>query len=117
MRLDKERLQDIIDAIHKIQRYAEKGRNIFDKDELIQTWIIHNILLIGEAATRISEDLKNENKEIPWSQITGVRNILVHNYFGIDLEEIWSTVTRDLPDLKRNITTILQIMEEDEKEE
>jgi hypothetical protein len=43
MRLDKERLQDIIDAIHKIQRYAEKGRNIFDKDELIQTWIIHHI--------------------------------------------------------------------------
>ena len=62
MRLDKEWLQDIIDAIHKIERYAAKGRNVFDEDELIQTWIIHHIQLIGEAAGRIQEEIKDDHK-------------------------------------------------------
>jgi uncharacterized protein with HEPN domain len=108
MSQDLDRLQDILDAIEKIERYSSKGRERFDSDELVQTWIIHHIQIIGEAARRVSVELKARHTDIPWSQIIGMRNILVHDYFGVDLEEVWSTAMRDIPDLKRKIEAILQ---------
>ena len=89
MKEDRDRLEDILEAIERIERYAEKGRNIFEADELIQTWFIHHIQVIGEGARRLSQELRNRYPEIPWSAIIGMRNIVVHDYFGIDLEEVW----------------------------
>ena len=108
MSQDLDRLQDILDAIEKIERYSSKGRELFDSDELVQTWIIHHIQIIGEAARRVSVELKARHTDIPWSQIIGMRHILVHDYFGVDLEEVWSTAMRDIPDFKRKIEAILQ---------
>ena len=108
MNQDLDRLQDILDAIDKIERYSSKGRELFDSDELVQTWMIHHIQIIGEAARRISDELKVRHANIPWSQVIGMRNILVHNYFGVDLEEVWSTAMGDIPDLKRKIEAALQ---------
>jgi uncharacterized protein with HEPN domain len=108
MSQDLDRLQDILDAVEKIQRYSLKGRELFDSDELVQTWMIHHIQIIGEAARRVSDELKARHADIPWSQIIGMRNILVHDYFGVDLEEVWSTTMRDIPDLKRKIEPLLQ---------
>ena len=107
------RLQDILEVIEKIDRYSSKGREAFDSDELVQTWIIHHIQIIGEAARRGSDELKARHADIPWSQIIGMRNILVHDYFGVDLEEVWSTVMRDIPDLKRKIQSILKKLSPD----
>lgn len=109
MRDPKEPLRDILDAIARIERYAAQGREAFEQDELIQTWIIHHIQIIGEAAARLGRDFHETHPEVPWPQ-----NVLVHEYFGVDLEEIWRTVEHDLPSLKRAVEEILRELEERE---
>ena len=90
-----------------IERYAVHGRDAFESDELIQTWILHHLLILGEAATRISDEFKENHSEIPWPKIIGMRNILVHNYLGIDLDIVWSVIDKDLPELKLLIKAVL----------
>jgi uncharacterized protein with HEPN domain len=69
MRREAERLQDILDAIAAIERYASQGRQAFDEQELIQVWVIHHLQIIGEAANSLSGDLMNRYSEVPWAQI------------------------------------------------
>jgi uncharacterized protein with HEPN domain len=102
-----ERLRDIHEAIVRIEKYTRSGRTSFDQDELIQTWVIHHLEIIGEAARAIPQDYRRSHPEIPWGQISGMRNILVHMYFGIDLDIVWAVVERDIPRLKSSIETIL----------
>lgn len=74
---------------------------------MIQVWIVHHIQIIGEAARALSDEIRARHNQIPWPLI-GMRHILVHNYFfGIDLDEVWSVVERDLPRLKENVRAIL----------
>jgi uncharacterized protein with HEPN domain len=107
VRRDEQRLQDILEAIEKIDRFAGEGRAAFDADERTQVWIVHHIQIVGEAARALSEDLRMKNPQVPWSLIVGMRHILVHDYFGIDLDEVWSVVERDLPMLRREVQAIL----------
>ncbi len=108
MRDDRERLQDILEAITRIEKYTVRGRHVFENDELIQTWVVRHLQIIGEAASRISKKMQSAHPEIAWANIIAMRNILVHEYFGIDQDEIWSTVEFDLPVLKRQIEEILR---------
>ena len=100
MRDDVERLKDILEAIEQIEKYSVNGRSAFEKDELIQTWVIHHLLILGEAAAKVTEEFREENADIPWSNIIGMRNILIHHYFGIDLDVVWAVVEKDMPNLK-----------------
>jgi len=88
MRDDRERLLDIQDAIADIQKYAQCGRGKFEKEDLIQTWIIHHLLILGEAVAALSDSFKEQHSDIPWFKIVGMRNVLIHNYFGIDLDVV-----------------------------
>jgi len=108
MRNDRERLLDIVEAIDRINKYAVRGRGAFEKDELIQNWIVHHLQIIGEAAARVSDDFRNDCPAIPWSKIIGMRNILIHHYFGIDCDVVWSVVEKDLPELEPNLKRILE---------
>jgi uncharacterized protein with HEPN domain len=108
MRDDAGRLQDIADAIERIERHGGGGRAVFDSDELVQTWVLHHIQIVGEAAAQISEDFKARHPEVPWKAIAGMRNIVVHQYFGIDLDQVWQVVEKDIPSLKRDVQTILE---------
>jgi uncharacterized protein with HEPN domain len=108
MRDDRQRLLGVQEAIEQIEKYTDQGRDAFDQNELIQTWVIHYLQIIGEACRAISQPFKDQYPEISWNNIIGMRNILVHLYFGIDEEIVWSVVERDLPALKRQIKTILQ---------
>jgi len=107
MRDDREKLLDMRDAIDAINKYANRGRRVFEDDELIQTWIVHYLQIIGEAASKISAGFQDEHPEIPWSKIVGMRNILVHDYFGIDTDVIWQVVEKDLPGLEEIIKNLL----------
>lgn len=108
MRDDRERLQDVLEAIERIEKYSAKGRKAFESDELVQNWIVRHLQIIGEATRSLSLDLREKHPDISWSKIIGMRNILVHDYFGIDVDVVWSAVERDLPELKRKITALLK---------
>jgi uncharacterized protein with HEPN domain len=99
MRSDRERILDILEAIDKIKKYSIRGRTAFDTDELLQSWVVRNLQIIGEAANRISQNLQDEYPQIPWKKIIGMRHILVHGYFEIDLEVVWSVIENDLEEL------------------
>lgn len=107
MRDDFDRFEDILDSIEKIEKYTISGREQFDSQELVQTWVVHHIQIIGESACQLSEEMKDRYPDIPWRQIIGMRNILVHVYFEIEPDEIWGVVERDLPSLKKKIQIIL----------
>jgi uncharacterized protein with HEPN domain len=108
MRDDRERLRDIVEAIERIEKYAATGRQRFERDELVQVWIVHHLQLIGEAARSLSDEFRNSHPQLPWSQIIGMRNVLVHDYFGIDAEIVWAAVERDLPKLRAEIESLLR---------
>jgi len=108
MRDPKERLQDILEAIDQIMRYASKGRDEFERDELIQNWFIRHLQIIGEAANKIPDEVKTQAPNVPWSKIIGMRHILVHDYFQIDTEAVWEVVEKDLPKLSAEIERLLQ---------
>jgi uncharacterized protein with HEPN domain len=110
MRDDREKLRDILEAIERIDKYAIQGRQSFEQNELIQTWFIQHLQIIGEASRTLAADIRLQHPEVPWSQIIGMRNILTHNYFEIDLDVVWSAVERDLPNLKQQIQAILRVL-------
>jgi uncharacterized protein with HEPN domain len=108
MRDDRDRLQDILDAIKNIERYAKRGRRVFEEDELVHTWMIHHIQIIGEAASKLTAAFRKAHSQAPWSQIITMRHVLVHDYLGIDLGEVWAVVERDLPALKKQIRQMVR---------
>ncbi len=103
MRDPDERLEDILEAIVRIERYAARGRAAFESDELIQNWFVRNLQIIGEAARALPKETQESAPDIPWSNIIGMRHILVHDYFSIDTETVWRAIEQDLPALKRKI--------------
>ena len=104
-------LHDILAAIKRIRGYAGVNRDNFFKDFLLQDGIIRQISIIGEAAAKLSASVKNGHAEVPWKKIVGMRNIVVHDYSEIKLEQVWETVEEDLPELSRSIEAILNQLE------
>ncbi len=104
----RERILDMLEAIERIERHAAKGRAEFEKDELIQSWMVHHLQIVGEAAAKLGRDFQEQHSSIPWPQIVAMRNVLVHDYFGVDLEEVWRVVERDLPELKNKLKRLME---------
>ena len=80
----------------------------FIRSDLHQAWVLYHIQVIGEAANGISPEFQNQHQKIPWKDIIAMRHLLVHQYFGIDFEEVWNTAKKDLPILQREISLILK---------
>lgn len=112
MRREAERLQDVLDAIGAVDRYASRGRQAFDEQELIQIWIVHHLQVIGEATNALSDELKIQYSEVPWVQIVAFRNFVVHEYFRVSLNLVWAIVQTNLPPLKVTVEKILQELRE-----
>lgn len=107
MRDDRERLQDILEAIERIERYTVLGRTRFETNELVQSWFIQHLQIIGEASRSLSQPTRDLAPQIPWRQIIGMRNILTHSYFEVDLDIVWAAVSVNIPDLKPQIEGLL----------
>ncbi len=114
MRSDLERIKDIQEAIANIEKYSIHGKIEFFENELIATWIIHHLQIIGETVRSISDELKLNYPKTPWLKIADFRNLIVHEYFRVDLQIVWSIVENQLPQLKEQIETILQEMSNNE---
>ena len=94
------RVSDILDAIDKIARYtADHTRKTFEVDDKTVDAVVRNITIIGEASTHMPEEVEARVPGVPWSEMRGMRNIVVHEYFGVDFDILWETVQHDLPPL------------------
>lgn len=106
---DKVYLHHILDAIARIEDYCQGLTKLdFEMDNLVQDGVIRQMEIIGEAAKNLSEDLRDKTTDIPWQDITGMRDKLIHGYFGVDLGTVWETVQRDLPPFKVQIKKLLK---------
>ena len=114
MRDPKERLHDILDALNHIERYTSRGREAFEREELIQVWVVHHLQIIGEAAARLGRDFHAAHPGVPWPKIVAMRNVLVHEYFGVDLNELWNVVHRDLKPIRGLVEQLVTELERQE---
>lgn len=102
-------VRHILDAISDIERYiVAKSFAEFKKDTLIQDAVIRKIEIIGEAARQMSEKFRKEHQAVAWRQVVDLRNKLIHEYFGVDIEAIWLVTQKDLPPLKDQLRAILK---------
>ena len=107
MRSDRARVQDVLEAIDEVSRYFPSSRKVFDGDPPLQSHIYRQLMIIGEAAWRPSQPLKNANPHVPWKQIEGMRHIMVHDYFKVDWDIVYATAREDIPKLKPWLERIL----------
>ena len=95
-------IKHILEAIQAIESYTKDvDAKQFYKDKLLQDGVIRQLEIIGEASSNLSEDFRQQHSNIPWEDITGMRNMLIHEYYRVDLAEVWSTVNQDLPELNQ----------------
>lgn len=105
---DKARLQHILDAITEIEDYIEDvDFQDFETNSMMKNASIRQLEIIGEASSRITTELKLENPSVNWRDIIGFRNIIIHQYFGIDEKIVWDILKNDLPILKKQIEILL----------
>lgn len=107
MKEDRLYLISILESAERITKYVEDGRDVFMASSLIQDATIRNFETIGEAARHVSTELRRAHPEVPWRQVAGFRDVLIHDYLRVDVEEIWATIQHDLPGLKQKLAAIL----------
>jgi len=101
-------LNDIYDAINKGISFINKmSYEEFKEDEKTQFALIRVIEILGEASKKIPSEIKSQNPSIPWREMSGMRDLLIHDYFGVNIEVIWETVKNDLPELKEKVQNLI----------
>lgn len=102
-------IKHMMDAIGAVEEYTRDiRREDFLKDRKTQDAVIRELSIIGEATSLISESFKMKHKEMPWTEMKGMRNRVIHGYFSIDLNTIWEVVTNDLPRLKGGLELLVK---------
>jgi len=113
MKRDKAYLKHILDAISNIEKFIEGvNKENFLSNVEKQYAVLRGLEIIGEATKNLSEELKKKHPNIPWKEIAGMRDKLIHQYFGVNLDLVWETIKTELPELKNQISRILKEIEE-----
>jgi len=102
-------IEDVLNCIKKIEKYT-KGLSFeeFCKNDMAADAIIRNFEVIGEALKKIPEEIKKRHSDVEWKEAAGFREVLIHDYFGIDLESVWDTVKNNIPSFKRHISKVFK---------
>jgi uncharacterized protein with HEPN domain len=107
MQYDRKHLQEVLQCIGGIETYAVLGRGRFDQDELVRCWMRLKLQDIGSASSRVSMDMRRSHPDLPWTQMTDFRNLLI-NYFRVDYEAIWRVIDIDLAPMKTKVQELLK---------
>ena len=113
MKDDRALLLHMLDAVARIRDYTKGGPVLFLADPRTQDAVIRNIEIVGEAAKGLSDATRAREAAIPWRQIAGMRDKLIHQYFGVNLELVWKTVEIELPRLAEAVKRLLDANEKD----
>lgn len=102
-------LSDVLESIEKIEEYMKDiTKEDFFKKTQLQDAVMRRLEIIGEATKNIPMSFRKKYTDIPWKKIAGLRDVLIHAYFGVKLERVWNVVKKDLPDLEKQIEKILK---------
>jgi uncharacterized protein with HEPN domain len=108
-REDEVRLRHMLDATEEVERFvASASRSDLDSNRMLSFALVRAIEIVGEAAGRVSEETKSAYPDLPWRAMAGMRNRIIHAYFDIDLDQVWDTVTDDLPALAIRLRAMLE---------
>ncbi len=109
-------ISDIMDAITKIENYIEDlDYDSFAQSNMVIDAVVRNLEIIGEAARNIPNDAKERYPDIPWKRMVGLRNIVIHEYFGVDLDNVWKIIKENIPEVKPDIMKILDEFKDEKK--
>lgn len=100
-------LRHILDAIGAIESFTVEGQGSFMSDRKTQSAVVRQLEIIGEAVKQLSPGLTGSEPNVPWRQIAGTRDRLIHAYFNVDLDAVWAMVRKDLPQLKHDVARML----------
>jgi uncharacterized protein with HEPN domain len=109
-------LAHILECIQKIERFTAGGRNRFLGDVMVQDAVVRNFEVIGEAAKRLDDAYRAAHPAIPWRALAGLRDVLIHQYEGVDLDKVWAIVEGELPGLREAIAALLPPLDQLERE-
>ena len=101
-------LVHILECIDAIERFTVGGRDEFFESELVQNAVLRQLQIMSESTQRLPEELKSKHNDVNWKQIAGFRNILVHDYIGVDIERCWLVIETELKPLKLAVKAMLQ---------
>lgn len=108
MRRERLYLEDILAAANSIAEFIGKQEySSFEGNGVLRSAVAHHLMTIGEAVARLSKTTQERYPQIPWQDIKGLRNIIVHHYFGIDWDDVWRTAIEDVPVLRTQIIEVL----------
>ena len=100
-------LQHVLDAIGKVERYAAVGHETFMAESHWQDAIIRQLEIIGEAIKRVPPEILGRRPDIPWRRIAGMRDVLIHDYMGVDLKAVWEVTQHHIPQLREAVEELL----------
>lgn len=96
----------MLECIERVKTYTAGDESVFRQSQLVQDAVIRNLQVMAESSQRLSESTKSMTPDVPWRSISGFRNIMVHDYLGLDLDVIWSVVSQELPTLEMALSRV-----------
>ena len=107
MKDDRPYLADVLQALERVEEIGQRGRQAFLADWLLQDAAIRNFEIVGEAVKRVSEELRAQHPEIPWADLAGFRDVLIHQYFRVDLEIVWALIEQRVAALRGDVARLV----------
>ena len=112
MKGDKLYLIHILECLERIESYTAEGKDAFLASLLQQDAVMRNLEIVGEATKHLSQELRCSHEEVPWRRVAGLRDVLIHDYLSVDVQQLWNIVERDLPTLKEGVSAVLEALQE-----